>query len=83
MRLERVAELLHAEPRGTALRWYVADCPECGTERALAITTWGAECRWGGCNWRTSDHRRVVARWLAIAGWSQGRIAAALRGLAA
>ena len=79
MSLHRVAKLLGAQPRGTAQRWYTADCPECGTERSLALTPWGAECRWDGCRWTTSDVRRVLARWLAHAGRSQDEIAHVVR----
>lgn len=81
MTLTRLAEVLGAQRRGDG-SWYAADCPECCTPWALALTKRGAECRYDGCRWSTTDFRTVVAKWMARAGRNRTQIARALGGAA-
>lgn len=71
--LASVAAILRAQPRGDG-SWFVTDCPACGSEGSLSLTTRGAECRYDGCRWTTIDLGVVVARWLAAAGRSRKEI---------
>ena len=73
MTLARLASVLAAQPRGDG-SWFAADCPECRTRWALALTKRGAECRYDGCRWSTRDNRTVLAKWLARAGRNRAQI---------
>lgn len=79
--LARVASILQAQPRGDG-SWFAVDCPTCGTRWSLSLTRRGAECRWDGCRWTTTDNRVVLARWLAVAGRSREEIARVLERVA-
>ena len=76
--LDRVAHLLGAQPRGNG-SWFATDCPVCGGDGSLSLTTRGAECRWDGCRWATTDLHKVLALTIAAAGRTRAEIATALR----
>ena len=76
--LGRMAHVLDAQPRGNG-NWFATDCPVCGTDGSLSLTTCGAECRWDGCRWATTDLHKVLALTIAAAGRTRTEIATALR----